>query len=653
MNQSNGLVAYYPFNGNANDESGNGNNGIDSGATLTTDRFVNANNAYSFDGSSSYINVVNTSSLQITGDITVAAWVKSPSPQNNLAIVEKYYTTTNPDHGWLIETDISGKAIFEGRDGRGGGNTITSGPSPDFNDGKWHFVIGQRNGNDWRIYLDGLLANHNDPGGVTGSIESGEAMRIGAAYSSSGLQQVWNGAIDDIRIYNRALSDAEIQALYHENGWGNTIHVQIDQFSSPVGDTVMVPVNVSFPQGRTYSSVELSFGGFQQSGLSFLAIDTTSSMMNNKGWQIESNNTDTLLITASAGAQDISGSGVLFDLKFVVTGSPCTSVPITITKAIFNTGTDSVVTTNGGVNIKAIPVYGDVDGNAKIQAYDASLVLKAVVDSIALDCQATANAMVTCDTSISAFDATAILQYVVGIVTSLPQCGVVTASGTITMIGATVSQGVSVAVPVYLNDASNIYSFDGVLSYDPQRLTYSKVEWASDYADFIATVNPKSGEIRFAAASPNSHAYSGLFATIYFKNDDSLGETKISLKKLRWNNGPMMDNVASASIITGIDDQRTPMPTEYSLGQNYPNPFNPTTSINYSLAARSKVKLEVFSTLGQNVATIVNAQQEAGYYDVSWQPNTSSGLYFYRLEAIDVSNPAKSFVQVRKMVLLK
>jgi len=52
---SNGLVAWYPFNGNANDESGNGNNGVVNGATLTADRFGNANGAYSFDGVNSFI----------------------------------------------------------------------------------------------------------------------------------------------------------------------------------------------------------------------------------------------------------------------------------------------------------------------------------------------------------------------------------------------------------------------------------------------------------------------------------------------------------------------------------------------------------------------------------------------------------------------
>ena len=105
------------------------------------------------------------------------------------------------------------------------------------------------------------------------------------------------------------------------------------------------------------------------------------------------------------------------------------------------------------------------------------------------------------------------------------------------------------------------------------------------------------------------------------------------------------------------------LPREYALNQNYPNPFNPTTTVSYGIPCRSHVKLEIFNTLGQVVATLVIAEQEAGYYDIPWQPNTSSGLYFYRLyakgvsayggEATSTSDPGKSFSQVRKMILIK
>ena len=106
----------------------------------------------------------------------------------------------------------------------------------------------------------------------------------------------------------------------------------------------------------------------------------------------------------------------------------------------------------------------------------------------------------------------------------------------------------------------------------------------------------------------------------------------------------------------GVFDSKGSVPNRLYLSQNYPNPFNPTTTVSYAIPGRSQVKLEVYNTLGQMIASLVNSIQEAGYYDVPWQVpqhGISSGLYFYRLAAVDVSNPAKSFVQVRKMVLLK
>jgi len=87
-----GLVAYYPFNGNANDESGNGNNGIDSGATLTTDRFGNANKAYWFNGTSNYIEVSDNPILRFSNSFSISLWVSLTNPYRldyNMTLIGK------------------------------------------------------------------------------------------------------------------------------------------------------------------------------------------------------------------------------------------------------------------------------------------------------------------------------------------------------------------------------------------------------------------------------------------------------------------------------------------------------------------------------------------------------------------------------------
>lgn len=90
-----------------------------------------------------------------------------------------------------------------------------------------------------------------------------------------------------------------------------------------------------------------------------------------------------------------------------------------------------------------------------------------------------------------------------------------------------------------------------------------------------------------------------------------------------------------------------------ALDQNYPNPFNSSTTLRYGLPSRSRVRLQVYNVLGQIVADFVNAEQAAGWNQVMWNATVASGLYFYRIEAVSVSDPNKRFVDVKKMILLK
>jgi hypothetical protein len=89
------------------------------------------------------------------------------------------------------------------------------------------------------------------------------------------------------------------------------------------------------------------------------------------------------------------------------------------------------------------------------------------------------------------------------------------------------------------------------------------------------------------------------------------------------------------------------LPKEFALRQNYPNPFNPSTTIKYALPTDSRVSLKLFNILGQEVLTLVNEEQKAGYKSVEWNAlNFASGVYFYRLQAGD-------FVSSKKLLLLK
>jgi photosystem II stability/assembly factor-like uncharacterized protein len=108
----------------------------------------------------------------------------------------------------------------------------------------------------------------------------------------------------------------------------------------------------------------------------------------------------------------------------------------------------------------------------------------------------------------------------------------------------------------------------------------------------------------------------------------------------------------------GVENISGKIPEKFELSQNYPNPFNPTTQIAYAVPKASFVRLTVYNVLGQEVATLVNAEQEVGHVTAVWDGHNSagqavgSGLYFYRIEA-KPKNKEDAFVDVKKMLMIK
>jgi hypothetical protein len=209
-----GSIVSYPFCGNANDVTGNGNNGTVVGASLTTDRFGNLNSAYTFGGNSispNYITCGASPSLKMSGNkISVSAWIKITGDGYNYGRivlggqVNTQYT--------LTKADLSDDRIYWRPIDFGDVYTTSS-----VTRNIWHHIIATYDGSTSKIYLNGVLSNTTT---VTGTFTAntkdfvigGETISHGGGTRAS----YFDGAIDDIKIYNKVLSNSEILALYNE-----------------------------------------------------------------------------------------------------------------------------------------------------------------------------------------------------------------------------------------------------------------------------------------------------------------------------------------------------------------------------------------------------------------------------------------------------
>ena len=206
------LIGYWPFNGNANDVSDNQNNGQVIGAVLASDRFGVAYSAYYFDGINNKI-TCSSNNFGVTLKVSISAWIKTDSGDLP-ALIVKY--DPNEDKGYVLRLRDIGNASIEGRDGNGIFISTTS--SSSLYDGKWHHLVGIIDSNIWSIWVDGNLDNQYDSYNYFVDLQTTTASLIFGALSipAFGNYRYFNGSIDDIRIYNRALTPDEINELYNE-----------------------------------------------------------------------------------------------------------------------------------------------------------------------------------------------------------------------------------------------------------------------------------------------------------------------------------------------------------------------------------------------------------------------------------------------------
>ncbi|WP_461083190.1 LamG-like jellyroll fold domain-containing protein [Spirosoma flavus] len=208
-----GLVAYYPFNGNANDETGTGHNGLVNGASVTADRFGNASKAYSFDGVDDRIEVAHKADLNSL-NFTYSIWVNineyGTSTLDETRIASMLMAKYGGSQGFVIFNNLPGQLVL-----RPTPSTVLPASNDYFTNqsipvNTWKQVVFTKSGQQIRSYVDGVLSS---TGVYTGNYTpSPESLYIGSGPWRS--DEFFRGKLDDIRIYNRALSETEVTQLY-------------------------------------------------------------------------------------------------------------------------------------------------------------------------------------------------------------------------------------------------------------------------------------------------------------------------------------------------------------------------------------------------------------------------------------------------------
>ena len=232
---TNGLVGWWPFNGNAHDASGNGNHGTVNGATPTTDRFGNPNCAFDFDGLS---NNISLSNIYFVNAITIAYWIHIPPNGGGMAVVQNmpsypYFTSfavsnIPNNHQYILYSDNCNSAQSYSI------NQLSSIAN------SWHSLIYTINQNSvCSLYFDGVFQGSYNGINFTNCSDTNTNLRFGGNWVTHDPQW-FKGKIDDIGIWNRALTLQEITDLYSAQS------CQVSLTTQPSNQTIGANRNAHF-----------------------------------------------------------------------------------------------------------------------------------------------------------------------------------------------------------------------------------------------------------------------------------------------------------------------------------------------------------------------------------------------------------------------
>ena len=582
---------------------------------------------YNFDGIDDFIQAPNAEGNQINGDYSISFWYKPDEGYgsgnnfgNSNHIVSKW---GNQDASFFVAITDDGKIKNLNT-----GNDATESPSS-LIPNVWYHVVATLEENVMRLYIDGVEVDVN-PSARAPQLNNNQ-LDIGF---ESGERGYIKGSLDELGIWKRALTAEEVAMLYNPystSKLSNRTMIFSDVYSK---EGVKFAQTISFDT-LTYAD---SLVGFQfQIPLGPNLSADSIYYASGQNLNIEASFIDNAVNVAVSSSQFITSYESVLDIFYTPYMSGVYEM-IPNNVKLNNSYTNNIQ--SGTITIDPF-MYGDVDENGDVDNYDAGIILHHTVGSELLPMDNLRwwefgpwfdwrylQADVDEDGQILAMDAVYILQYIVGLITDFPVITTPVENVTVELTDT----GLLFTAPEEINWFNiSLPEIDGVEYLEPMILwdnVSSVVRDENGMSVAIATSTEKKGAMLEIPLNVTSAENVDIIMTAFSNN------TQNQLKVV----------VNSSLVNSEVKDE---LPVKFELSQNYPNPFNPSTNIQFALPEAAQVRLEVYNTLGQKVATVVDGMRSAGYHSVSFDASAlSSGVYLYV-----ITTPGH--METRKMMLIK
>jgi hypothetical protein len=328
-----GLVAHYPFNGNANDESTNSNNGAVDGANLTTDRFGNVNSAYEFNGASDNITIPTLSLTNVT-KYSVSGWfLKSSSSVGSEGTIFCGSDPLNVD-GLRLAIGTTNQIAWGAEYSTG--SVWSFSENENFADDSWHFFTVIYDGGSTaidstqlKVFIDNIEIAKiekywGNKSSVVGPINNQNLpITLGVA---GNLDSHFKGKLDDFKLYDRALTDCEITSLYNENNSKlkvtvqDTLNIYLSNIITTVYESADAVTTVKVYPNPSANNITVSIDNYTNlSGVTLKVINSQSAEVHSEA---VTRPTQSIDVSAwSAGIyflQILNGSDIVDIRKIVV-----------------------------------------------------------------------------------------------------------------------------------------------------------------------------------------------------------------------------------------------------------------------------------------------------------------------------------------------